>query len=802
MKQIYFTLLLLFCTTCLFAQKANIKGIVHLLDGKPVSNATIRVEGSPILCVSNEKGEYILNEVPYGKQVILVTSLEIKNKKVSLKVDRPVHDLHIHIDPKGNISLDEVRVVRNTEKKEIETKGFAVNVIETKEAALRNLQTNELLDKTVGVRVRMNGGLGSTTSYNLNGMTGNSVRILIDGIPVSTFGSSFNLNSIPPALIERIEVYKGVIPAHLSDDALGGAINVVLKKGKSNNLNASVSYGSFNTTQSNLSGMYRSKNSGFTVKGSAFYNYSDNDYEVWGKFVRNILPNGRYVFVKAKRFNDAYKSYGGRIELGYTDVKWADQFFIGYNGSDDYNEIQHGAYMSIPYKGRFSKSNAHVGSLSYAKKNLFVEGLEFTVNAMYSMRNELVSDTVSHYYNWFGEQSFGLDGKPIYTSQGAQQGPKTLNHIDRNTLTARAGLTYQLNNQHQFILNNIFYDVDRDQRDDMRSVLEREFIGTRDLQKNVLSLAYENQLINGKLRSTVFGKYYQQNVDRMDPTLVTENGESVKKIVTDRNTKSTTGYGLALSYAFNPTIMLLTSAEKAVRMPTEGEVFGSPGENIIENFGIRPEISNNLNLGFRLGPFAQQNHRFSITGSGFLRNTKDKIARRINSRINDVIQTEPFENIGKTQSVGFETELKYQYKDLQVFFNLSRFNTLFKMKYDQNGKVFEQYNQQIPNEPFFTANAGAQYGLKDVAGKGSNLSFYYGAGFVESFYTTSLVIEDFKTPRQFIQDLGASYLFPNKRYVLSIDAKNILNKQAYDNFAVQKPGRAFYIKLNYNIHNF
>jgi len=802
MKQIYFTLLLLFCTASLFAQKANIKGIVHLLDGKPVSNATIRVEGTSILCVSNEKGEYILNEVPYGKQDILVTSLEIKNKKVSLKVDRPVHDLHIHIDPKGNISLDEVRVVRNTEKKEIETKGFAVNVIETKEAALRNLQTNELLDKTVGVRVRMNGGLGSTTSYNLNGMTGNSVRILIDGIPVSTFGSSFNLNSIPPALIERIEVYKGVIPAHLSDDALGGAINVVLKKGKSNNLNASVSYGSFNTTQSNLSGMYRSKNSGFTVKGSAFYNYSDNDYEVWGKFVRNILPNGRYEFVKAKRFNDAYKSYGGRIELGYTDVKWADQFLIGYNGSDDYNEIQHGAYMTIPYKGRFSKSNAHVGSLSYAKKNLFIEGLEFTMNAMYSMRNELVSDTVSHYYNWFGEQSFGLDGKPIYTSQGAQQGPKTLNHIDRNTLTARAGLTYQLNNQHQFILNNIFYDVDRDQRDDMRSVLEREFIGTRDLQKNVLSLAYENQLINGKLRLTVFGKYYQQNVDRMDPTLVTENGESIKKIVTARNTKSTTGYGLALSYAFNPTIMLLSSAEKAVRMPTEGEVFGSPGENIIENFGIRPEISNNLNLGFRLGPFAQQNHRFSITGSGFLRNTKDKIARRINSRINDVIQTEPFENIGKTQSVGFETELKYQYKDLHVFFNLSRFNTLFKMKYDQNGKVFEQYNQQIPNEPFFTANAGAQYGLKDVAGKGSNLSFYYGAGFVESFYTTSLVIEDFKTPRQFIQDLGASYLLPNKRYVLSIDAKNIFNKQAYDNFAVQKPGRAFYIKLNYNIHNF
>ena len=117
-------------------------------------------------------------------------------------------------------------------------KGFSVNVIDTKEAATRNLQTNDL-GSSAGVRIRQNGGLGSSVNYNVNGMTGNSIRVFIDGIPISTYGSSFNLNSIPPALIERIEVYKGVTPAHLADDALGGAINVVLKKGAKNTLNAS-----------------------------------------------------------------------------------------------------------------------------------------------------------------------------------------------------------------------------------------------------------------------------------------------------------------------------------------------------------------------------------------------------------------------------------------------------------------------------------------------------------------------------------------------------------------------------------
>jgi outer membrane cobalamin receptor len=127
-----------------------------------------------------------------------------------------------------------------------------------------------MLDRTVGIRVRQNGGLGSAVNYNLNGMSGNSVRIFIDGISISTYGESFSLNSIPPALIERIEVYKGVIPAHLADDALGGAINVILKKGGMNNLSASVSYGSFNTFQTNFNASFREEKTGFTVKALAF----------------------------------------------------------------------------------------------------------------------------------------------------------------------------------------------------------------------------------------------------------------------------------------------------------------------------------------------------------------------------------------------------------------------------------------------------------------------------------------------------------------------------------------------------
>jgi outer membrane receptor protein involved in Fe transport len=783
-------------------QTATVKGKVRESSGIAVSHATVRLAGSQIATLTDDEGAFELKNVPFGNREVLVTSVEISSQSIHITINKSIHHRDITVK-KAVLDLNEVQIVQKTEKREIETQGFAVNVIEMKELATRNVQTNELLDRTAGIRVRQNGGLGSSVNYNLNGMSGGSVRIFIDGIPISTYGASFSLNSIPPSNIERIEVYKGVIPAHLADDALGGAINVILKKGMRNNLAASVSYGSFNTLQSSLTGMYRNEKNGFSVKGSGFYNYSDNNYEVWGKFVRNILPNGRYEYVRAKRFDDAYRSVGGQIEVGFTDVKWADQFFLGYNASGDYNEIQHGQYMSIPYKGRFSESRANVLSMNYRKKDLLVKGLEATISAMSSSRKEVVTDTVKWNYNWFGEMSIGLNGAPILRPGGAQQGAPTINHINRRISTVRAGFNYDINENHRLVLNHIFYTIDRNQQDFMRSEIERTFIGTRNLTKNITSLAYELKAFDSRLRTSLFGKYYQQKIDRMNPVLVVTGGESTRSEDRTSSSKTTSGYGAAISYAIKSNLYVLTSAEQAVRLPSEEEVFGSPGENIVENFGIRPEISNNLNLGFRAGPYTADRHKFSFGLSGFIRDTKDKIVRRVNPRLNDAVQTDPFENLGKTKAIGFEAEANYTLdKNLNIGFNLSKFNSVFNMRYDPNGREYDYYNKQLPNEPFFTANASAQYAVKGLFAKNAILNIHYGFRFVERFYTTWLDIEDFRTTRQYIQDIGASYVFPNKKFIVSADIKNIFDKQAYDNFAVQKPGRAIYIKLNYAINNF
>ena len=806
MKQFYLTILFLFTCIIVFAQNSTITGKVHLVDGTPVSKATVRIEGTPIASISDDEGLYTLEQVPYGKQTILVTSIEIKSKRLPIDVNKANYDLHIHIDPRGEISLDEVRVQGNSVKREIETKGFAVNVIETKEASTRNIQTNELLDRTVGVRVRQSGGLGSEVQYNLNGMTGRSVGIFIDGIEISTYGSSFNLNNIPPSMIDRIEVYKGVLPAHLTGDLLGGAINIVLKKGtSSNNLSASVSYGSFNTTQSDISGLYRNAKTGFTTRVSGSFLNSDNDYEIWGKFSKYIEPNGvvRRNY-RTKRFFDGYRALSGRFEFGFTDVKWADAFFLGYNISDSHKEIQHGQTMGTPYMGRTSDATANVLSLTYNKKNLFVPGLSLNTNAVHSFRSTNILDTIPWAYNWDGQIRLDLNGDPIRRLDGAQQGKPAMTDIDRQVTNIRTNLSYDILSGHRFSVNHVFYTVDRKDKNLLIKDGNTGINSSNDLAKNVVSFNYEAQTFRNKLTTNLFYKIYQQSIASHSYTGVIENGQT--KIVENvsKDNRVNYGYGLAASYKLFNQLVLLASGERAVRMPVDMETFGSPEDNVLANPGISPEISDNYNAGFRLGTYDFGDHRFSVGTNVFWRNTKDRIMPRANEMINSQeIELTQYVNLGLSQSVGFEGELTYAHKDkLTLLFNFSKFNSLFKQEFDPtSGQPMTYYNKQIPNEPFYTMNGNVHYRLDNIIQKSSQLNLFYNIGYVAPFSTVWPDSDWFVTPAQYAQNLGMSYVFPNKKLILALDVKNVFNAELYDNFGVQKPGRGFYLKLNYSINN-
>tara|TARA_R110000796_G_scaffold52363_2_gene123346 strand:+ start:4816 stop:7233 length:2418 start_codon:yes stop_codon:yes gene_type:complete len=781
-----------------------IAGKVSDATGKPLAYASILLEELKLGVLTDDNGKYSIRKVPQGKHKVLVSFLGYGTRSMNIEVNKD--SLYITLDftlEEAQENLDEVTVNGKTKETELETEGFAVNAVKTKEASVRNIQTNELLNTTVGVKIRQNGGLGSDVSYSLNGLSGNSVRIFIDGIPISTYGNSFNLNSIPPSMIKQIEVYKGVVPGHLADDALGGAINIMLHNDAKTNFNASISYGSFNTLQASVNGLYRLEKSGFTVKASLFHNYSDNDYNVSGRSVVVTGLGGVQTPITAKRFNDAYRSTGGMAQIGYTDVKWADQFFIGITGSDDYKEVQHGAFMTItPYKDRFLESDAILGSINYQKKNLFTKGLDLNINGQIGKRNRAVNDTVAWAYSWNGERAIDFRGDEYQYTWGSQQeGGPTLAKIKRNVASIRTGMSFAVNDHHKMLLNHVYSGIDREDSDALRSVLENTFQGTRDLHKNIYSLTYELTAFDEKLKASLFGKHYQQKTTSVDPAIEQDaNGNDVVVNEVVSSNKNYDGYGFATSYAFIPNITLLASAEKAIRLPNETEIFGNDGDNVVANSSIDPESSNNYNLGFRLGSFNIRRHDFTISTNVFTRNIKDRIGLPIETSLNVDDELIVYVNQGSGTSKGIDAQLNYTYNsNFGLNFNISRFD----LKIVNQGIEID-----VPNTPFFTMNGSLRYSLKDLIQKKSRLNLFYTMYFTGEFsFLTSqgsntVGDEFFKVPQQLAQDFGLSYVFPNNRLVMSFDIKNIFDKPVYDNLSVQKPGRAFYLKLNYTINKF
>ncbi|MCM4165839.1 MULTISPECIES: TonB-dependent receptor [unclassified Arenibacter] len=802
MKNIFTAFLLIFFLSAI-GQEAlgTISGTVSDATGKPLPYASVLVEGLKLGVLTDDYGQYYIDKLSSGKHKVVASYIGYGTRSNTFEIGKNGNNIKINFALQENIeNLDEVTVNGKTKETELETEGFAVNAVTTKEASLRNIQTNELLNTTVGVKVRHNGGLGADVSYSLNGLSGNSVRIFIDGIPISTYGSSFNINSIPPSMIKQIEVYKGVVPGHLADDALGGAINIVLHKEAKTNLNASVSYGSFNTLQTNVNGLYRFDKSGLTLKASLFHNYSDNDYKVSGRSVVVTGLGGVQTPITAKRFNDAYRSTGGMAQIGYTDVKWADQFLVGLTASNDYKEIQHGAFMTImPYKGRFMESDAMLANLTYQKKDIFTKGLDLNVHGLYGKRNRAVNDTVAWAYGWDGERAIDFRGDEYqYSWRSQQEGGPTLAKINRNVASIRTGLSYAINDRHKFLLNHVYSGIDREDSDALRSVLENTFKGTRDLYKNIYSLTYQLTAIEDRLKASLFGKYYQQKTISIDPAIETDsngNNQIVDEVVSSN--KEYEGYGFALSYALLPNITLLTSAEKAVRLPNETEIFGNDGDNVVANSSIDPEQSNNYNLGFRLGTFSINKHDFSVSANFFTRNIKDRIGLPIETSLNVDDELILYVNQGSGTSKGVDAQLDYTYNNnFGLNFNVSKFDLNI---------VNRGIKIDVPNTPFFTMNAGLRYSLPNIIQKKSHLNLFYTMYFTGEFsYLVSqgrnTVGDDFfKVPQQMAQDLGLSYAFPNNRFVMSFDIKNIMDKPVYDNLSVQKPGRAFYLKLNYII---
>lgn len=785
--------------------RTALSGKLLLPDGRPASYVLVIIKGSEQAVYSENDGSFSFPAVSFGHYTLIFQAVGIKTSEKEVTYNNRYTPFRYTLQLDEQL-LDAVEIVRQSVKNKKETEGFAMNVIETGQISLRPIQTTELLDRSVGVKVRSSGGMGSRSSISLNGLSGNAIQVFIDGVPSSNYGSSFGIRSLPTAMIERIEVYKGVVPPHLSSDALGGAINVVLKKQQSNYITASYSIGSFNTHVANIVGNYRKKSSGFTLTGSAYFNHSDNNYEVWGDDITEKNNEGKVVRqnFRAKRFNDKYQDFGGRLSLGFTKVYWADQALLSLVASKGYKGIQNAQTMQRVYGDRHRRTQTILGELSYAKENLFTEGLDFRLQASVSnvWRNNI--DTVGYHYDWTGKPIKDENGNPIRDRWHAEVPKSTIigmqgatDQLDKMLNgSARGQLSYTFLQEHSLHAHWAFEGFRQRSTDSFSPDYINKLNDTRILLKNIFSLSYQWLGLNDKLRLTGFYKLYLQNITIHSPYHDTKKDLLLEEIL--KHNRLEHGLGFTFSYRVLPYLTLLSSGEKALRLPSPLETFGNTSANLIPAYDLKPERSLNGNLGAQLGTLTFGKHDVKVSTNLFIRDTKDMIRRTVTPANSDFSS---FENLESVIAYGFDFEMQYSYaQQLNVQFSISNFNAIFNEKYDKFGSPYLYYGWQIRNEPSWKIGGQISYAPAFPFLAKAPTSLYYSIQYVNPFRRDWANVGGSNLefiPAQYPMNVGISTTLFNKRFTLAFELSNFLDQQVFDNFGLQKPGRSIQLKCTY-----
>lgn len=781
-RGLFLSFLLLLISISAFSQhKTMISGKVLSTEKTTVDFATVYLKGTNFGGTTNEEGIYHL-QAPAGEYTLVVSAIGYKTVEKPVKLMRGERTkMNVVISPQAT-ELDEVVVVSNGVTR---LKRSAFNAVALDTKALQNSTQNlsEALAQAPGMKIRESGGVGSDMQLMMDGFTGKHIKIFIDGVPQEGVGSSFGLNNIPVNYAERIEVYKGVVPVGFGTDAIGGIINIITKKNRNKwFLDASYSYGSFNTHKSyvNFGQTFRS---GLTYEINVFQNYSDNNYYVdtpVKDFTTGAINKKKIEHVK--RFHDTYHNEAVIGKIGFVDKKWADRLMFGFTYSHMYKDIQTGVRQEVVFGGKYRKGYSIMPSLDYRKRDFFVRGLDVVLTANYNKNMTNNVDTSSYEYNWRGEmRPLRMPGEQSY------QNTRSDNNNWNGTLTAN----YRIGKAHTFTFNHVINAFRRSNQSLLNEDSEANAI-PKETRKNISGLSYR-LMPTEHWNLSVFGKYYNQFIAGPVATSSAQDD-----YIRTTNSVRAMGYGAAGTYFILKSLQAKLSYEKAYRLPTNEEMFGDEDLET-GDISLKPENSDNVNLNLSYNETFGK-HSVYVEGGLIYRNTKDYIQRNI-SDLSGGKYGATYVNHGRVETKGYNISVRYGFANwVSVGGNFTQMNVRDNVKTVTSGTNQESltYGARMPNLPYQFANSDVTFYWRNLWKKGNTLSVTYDNLYMHSFplYSEAVGSEsEFVVPTQFSHNLTLSYGIQNGRYNISFECRNLTNEKLYDNFSLQKAGRAFYGKV-------
>lgn len=770
MKGVFFLVItVILCIPVLAQQTSTLKGqIRHAKDRQPVSGASIYIATLQRGTESDGEGKYEL-VVPTGKYEVSISLLGYETQTKEIVLGSEGVTLNIFLESRS-IDLDEVVISMKSEAQVMREKAMPITVVRFDELKGVVGNISDIISKTAGVQVRRSGAAGSQSRISVRGLEGRRIGYFKDGISLGN-NDNFDLNQIPVDFIERIEIYKGIVPAKFGGNAMGGAVNLVMRDYPPTYADIEYKLGSYNTHDVTYT-LISNKN-GYEYGLGGGYTYSDNNYEM-----ELPLQKGTYI----TRDHDEYRKFC--LGLGFTSKRWwFDEVEFEPLIVHEHREIQ-GVEYNIE---KAEKANLLLGLTNHLERtDFFANGLYFEMNNNFSYANNMFVDTAMTRYGWDGTPY------PAITEYGGEiAGYNSDNKVF--TILQHTVFEYTINAQHLVNFNSQYNFACSLPKDELREkVLGYPTAFNSTMHSWVTGLNYEFNSRNMKFTNSVTGRfyyYYMKTKYVPDLGLITTEPEDVK------NEKFDYGISDAMRYRFSPEFLIKGSFAYDLRLPSSEELVGD-GFTIEPSEFLDPERNTSVNIGFMYDTGFASYKRFQLEMNFFAMFLKDMI------KVSGGALQSKYENFGKMRTLGAELDMKWDaIRWLYLWGNITYQDLRDTREYQPGSTVVNATKgKRIPNIPYFFGNAGFELHQENFfGGKRQNTRLYGDCSFIEEyFYNFELSKnQEKRIPRSFTVNAGIEHSFRDRSIFLKFELKNITDEQIFSELNRPLPGRNFEATVRY-----
>ena len=226
---------LLFLVTFLLCVSKSNAQVIECSDSKNAALSKVHIKilssESKILLndFTNEIGILDLGELNYDTVIIKATHIGFMNYLDTVSNAYSVDTLKIQLEEFA-FPLNEVVITAQIEAlAQRDAVNNIISISKSEIEELNSLNLSELLNQQALFDIQFDPALGS--SIEMQGMSGNNINILVDGIPViGRKGGQIDISQLNLSNIEKIEIVRGPASVSYGTNSTGGVINLITKR--------------------------------------------------------------------------------------------------------------------------------------------------------------------------------------------------------------------------------------------------------------------------------------------------------------------------------------------------------------------------------------------------------------------------------------------------------------------------------------------------------------------------------------------------------------------------------------------